>query len=183
MLLSKRIKIASLIAVIVIGAAAAYFTLKYQLKEAWLRDYLYEAYGGEQWVKVGEDGKYYAYRAAFPEVTYEDGIFKADKTSEFCLQPDRNYYEGDDIFITTDKKVYKYEEDKIRFSIINNSNKTLSPISPDEYDIEVNVNVKWYAIYLREAIANGAFEGIYINPGDTAGFSIPGKQGRCRSEQ
>jgi hypothetical protein len=106
-LLSKRIKIALLIAVIVIGAAAAYFTLTYQLKEAWLRDYLYEVYGGEQWVKVGEDGKYYAYRAAFPEVTYEDGIFKADKTSEFCLQPDRNYYEGDDIFITTDKKVYK----------------------------------------------------------------------------
>jgi hypothetical protein len=132
MLLSKRIKIASLIAVIVIGAAAAYFTLTYQLKEAWLRDYLYEVYGGEQWVKVGEDGKYYATRVNTHTMymiykdgvfefdntvvvaehagasAYEDGVLKVNKTTEYCLQPEREYYEGDDILITTDKTVYKY---------------------------------------------------------------------------
>ncbi len=172
--MSKRIKILIIsIVIIVTGAIITYLALTYQSSEDWLKDYLYEVYRGEQWVKVGQDGKYYAIDAVATDVIYEDGTFKASKTREYCLQPEREYYEGNDIFISTDKKVYKYGEDKISFTIKNNSDKTIRPISPDEYDIEVNVNGKWYAIYLWEAVANGAFEGIYIKAGDTAEFSIP----------
>ncbi len=194
--MSKRIKIALLIAVIVIGAAAAYFTLTYQLKEAWLRDYLYEVYGGEQWVKVGEDGKYYATRVNTHTMymiykdgvfefdntvvvaehagasAYEDGVLKVNKTTEYCLQPEREYYEGDDILITTDKTVYKYG-DAISYTITNNSDKPIWPVSVYLYDIEVNFKGQWYAVHLWNAFGQPSVGVFDIAPGDTGKYDLP----------
>ena len=189
--MSKRIKIMILSVVIIIGVIATYLMFTYQLKEAWLKDYLYEVYGGQQWVKVGEDGRYYAINAlskytkygdrinAVDYIAYEDGIFKAKKTREYCLQPERNYYEGDDIFITTDKKVYKYKRDRVLYTITNNSDKTIWPASScvDNinfvYDIEISINGKWYAIFLYDAFSQEIIVYKKINPGETLEERIP----------
>ena len=44
--MSKRIKILILSVVIIIGVIVITFTLMYQSPEEWLKDYLYEVYGG-----------------------------------------------------------------------------------------------------------------------------------------
>lgn len=157
--MSKRIRILLITTVIIVVAVLAYYALTYQSPEDWLKDYLSEVYGGEQWLRIGEDGKYYAQFANLSEVKYEDGLFKAEKTyHELCLQPDRNYYEGDDIYITPEKTFYKYDENEISFIITNNSSfqmgglpsqhNSIDFIGFDAYDIDVNVNGQWYAVFL-----------------------------------
>lgn len=170
--MSKRIRILLITTVIIVVAVFTYFALTYQSPEDWLKDYLYEVYGGkqrvEQGVKMGEDGKYYAYTAFTPDVTYEHGVFKAKRTFEHCLQPEYNFYEGNDIFITTDKPVYKYGEDEIiYYTIYNNSGKIIWPSGTRSFDIEINVKGQWYAIYLYNAFPSDLMPGGDIKPGDT----------------
>ncbi len=182
--MSKRIKLMILSIVIIVGMIVVYFALTYQSPEEWLKDYLYEVYGGEQWVKVGEDGKYYVIKVnTHPmNMTYEDGVIKADRTFEYCLQPERNYYEGDDIFITADKAVYNYEEDKINFTIRNNSglkigtglqHNAIDLEGRDAYDLDVYVDGQWYAVFL--GIYSDRFKSSYqvIESDKIYGLTIP----------
>ena len=171
--MSKRIIIIIIFAVLVAGAIVTYFALTYQSKEQWLKDYLYEVYGGEQWVKVGKDGNYYAYRAGLGSTTYENGVFKDEKALEHCLQPERDYYTSDDIIMSTDKSVYQYGKEPITFTITNNSHKTIWPTGDVWYDIEVKVNGQWYAIYLWEAYSYGTIFDGELNPGNKMKVTIP----------
>ena len=172
--MSKRVKILILSTVVIAaGAIAVYFVLTYQSPEEWLKDYLYEVYGGKKWVKMGEDGKYYAYLAFIPDVTYENGVFKAKRTFEFCLQPEYDFYEGNDIFITTDKSVYKYGEDEIiYYTVHNNSSKIIWPTETHQYNIEINVKGQWYAVYLWNAFASPSMAYGDLKPGGTLEIRI-----------